>query len=605
MISAVLIANRGEIAVRIARTARDLGIRSIAIYSEADAGALHTEVADEAYALPGNTAADTYMNVPALLDIAVRAGADAIHPGYGFLSENADFARTVAEAGLTWIGPSPESIELLGDKIAARRVAEEVGAPLAPGTSDPIDDWQEARAFAEEHGLPIAIKAAYGGGGRGLKVVENLEDIEAAFNSAGREAKEAFGRAECYVEKFLTHPRHVEAQILADTHGNVAVLGTRDCSTQRRFQKLIEEAPAPALSDDQRHGIHEGARAICAKVGYTGAGTVEYIVSEDGTISFLEVNTRVQVEHPVTEMVTGVDIIAEQFRIASGEPLSFVPSSPSDSLSSSDSSSPSDAKASDPVSNGHAFEFRINAEDILNGFAPCPGTVVRFEPPTGPGIRVDSGVRSGSIVPPYYDSLVAKLLVWGPTREIALNRAKQALQEFDIEGVRTVLPFHRDMVASQVLVDHGDPEATAGIYTDWLDHNYRPSAEATSHVTPVEAIYAKRTRVALEIDGKLVSVGFPSDLLAAGTQGAQVSGASASAGSGASTGGNDVTCPYEANLVAWNVAEGEKVEEGQAIATIEAMKMESAVKAPAAGTVSLVAKEGARLEPGAVIATIS
>lgn len=591
MISAVLIANRGEIAVRIARTARDLGIRSIAIYSEADAGALHTQVADEAYALPGNTAADTYMNVPALLDIAVRAGADAIHPGYGFLSENADFARTVAEAGLTWIGPSPESIELLGDKIAARRVAEEVGAPLAPGTSDPIDDWQEARAFAEEHGLPIAIKAAYGGGGRGLKVVENLEDIEAAFNSAGREAKEAFGRAECYVEKFLTHPRHVEAQILADTHGNVAVLGTRDCSTQRRFQKLIEEAPAPALSDDQRHGIHEGARAICAKVGYTGAGTVEYIVSEDGTISFLEVNTRVQVEHPVTEMVTGVDIIAEQFRIASGEALSFV--------------SGSDAQALDPQSHGHAFEFRINAEDILNGFAPCPGTVVRFEPPTGPGIRVDSGVRSGSIVPPYYDSLVAKLLVWGPTREIALNRAKQALKEFDIEGVRTVLPFHRDMVASQVLVDHGDPEATAGIYTDWLDHNYRPSAEATSHVTPVEAIYAKRTRVALEIDGKIISVGFPSDLLAAGTQGAQVSGASASAGSGASTGGNDVTCPYEANLVAWNVAEGEKVEEGQAIATIEAMKMESAVKAPAAGTVSLVAKEGARLEPGAVIATIS
>ena len=579
-IKTVLIANRGEIAVRIARVARDLGIKSIAIYSEADAGALHTQVADEAYALPGNTAADTYMNVPALLDIAVRAGADAIHPGYGFLSENADFARTVTEAGMIWIGPSPEHIELLGDKIAARRVAEEVGAPLAPGTSDPIDDWQEARTFAEEHGLPIAIKAAYGGGGRGLKVVDNMEEIEGAFNSAGREAMEAFGRAECYVEKFLTHPRHVEAQILADTHGNVAVLGTRDCSTQRRFQKLIEEAPAPALSDDQRHGIHEGARAICAKVGYTGAGTVEYIVSEDGTISFLEVNTRVQVEHPVTEVVTGVDIIAEQFRIASGEPLSF---------------------ASDPEANGHAFEFRINAEDILNGFAPCPGTVVRFEPPTGPGIRVDSGVRSGSIVPPYYDSLVAKLLVWGPTREIALNRAKQALEEFDIEGVRTVLPFHRDMVASQVLVDHGDPSAEAGIYTDWLDHNYRPSAQATSAVAPVEAIYAKRTRVALEIDGKLVSVGFPADLLAAGAAGAVgAKGASASAGGGA----GDVTCPYEANLVAWNIAEGETVEEGQPIATIEAMKMESAVKAPAAGKVTRVAKEGDRLEPGAVIATI-
>ena len=593
MISAVLIANRGEIAVRIARTARDMGIRSIAIYSEADAGALHTQVADEAYALPGNSAADTYMNVPALLDIAVRAGADAIHPGYGFLSENADFARAVAEAGLTWIGPSPESIELLGDKIAARRVAEEVGAPLAPGTSDPIDDWQEARAFAEEHGLPIAIKAAYGGGGRGLKVVENLDDIEGAFNSAGREAKEAFGRAECYVEKFLTHPRHVEAQILADTHGNVAVLGTRDCSTQRRFQKLIEEAPAPALSDEQRTGIHEGARAICAKVGYTGAGTVEYIVSEDGTISFLEVNTRVQVEHPVTEMVTGVDIIAEQFRIASGEPLSFV--------SASSSSSSSDASASDPVSNGHAFEFRINAEDILNGFAPCPGTIVRFEPPTGPGIRVDSGVRSGSIVPPYYDSLVAKLLVWGPTREIALKRAQQALQEFDIEGVRTVLPFHRDMVSSQVLVDHGDADAVAGIYTDWLDHNYRPSAEATSATVPVEAIYAQRTRVALEIDGKLVSVGFPTEMLSQGP----VKGASASAASGAGGSGNEVTCPYEANLVAWNVEDGEAVEEGQAIATIEAMKMESAVKAPAAGTLSRVAKEGSRLEPGAVIATIS
>ncbi|HCG2912510.1 TPA: ATP-grasp domain-containing protein [Corynebacterium striatum] len=583
MISAVLIANRGEIAVRIARAARDLGIRSIAIYSEADAGALHTRVADEAYALPGNTAADTYMNVPALLDIAVRAGADAIHPGYGFLSENADFARAVASAGLTWIGPTPESIELLGDKIAARRVAEEVGAPLAPGTSDPIDDWQEARAFAEEHGLPIAIKAAYGGGGRGLKVVENLEDIEAAFNSAGREAKEAFGRAECYVEKFLTHPRHVEAQILADTHGNVAVLGTRDCSTQRRFQKLIEEAPAPALSDEQRTGIHEGARAICAKVGYTGAGTVEYIVSEDGTISFLEVNTRVQVEHPVTEVVTGVDIIAEQFRIASGEPLSFV----DESL--------------DPEPHGHAFEFRINAEDILNGFAPCPGTIVRFEPPTGPGIRVDAGVRSGSIVPPYYDSLIAKLLVWGPTREVALARAKQALAEFDIEGVRTVLPFHRDMVSSQVLADHGDAKAAAGIYTDWLDHNYRPSAESTSNIAPVEAIYAKRTQVAIEIDGKLVSVGLPENLFAADPAAAGgVKVASPSAGSQE----GEVTAPYDANLVAWNVADGDTVEEGEAIATIEAMKMESSVKAPRGGTIKLLAKEGDRLDPSKVIATI-
>lgn len=598
-ITAVLIANRGEIAVRIARVARDLGIRSIAIYSEADAGALHTQVADEAYALPGNTAADTYMNVPALLDIAVRAGADAIHPGYGFLSENAEFARTVTAAGLTWIGPEPEAIELLGDKIAARRVATEVGAPLAPGTSDPIDDWQEARAFAEEHGLPIAIKAAYGGGGRGLKVVDELSQIEGAFNSAGREAMEAFGRAECYVEKFLTHPRHVEAQVLADTHGNVAVLGTRDCSTQRRFQKLIEEAPAPGLTDAQRDGIIEGARSICAKVGYTGAGTVEYIVSEDGTISFLEVNTRVQVEHPVTEAVTGVDIIAEQFRIAGGLPLS-------------------DAALA-PHSTGHAFEFRINAEDILNGFAPCPGTVVAFEPPTGPGIRVDSAVRSGSIIPPYYDSLIAKLIVWGPTREVALRRARQALKEFTISGVRTVLPFHRDMLEDPALVGQpgGDLDTTIGVYTDWVDHNYRPGAN--HNIDHVEAIYAQRLHVAIEIDGKLVTVGLPADLFAgAGLAGGAGSGSGSgssgpSSNSGGGSGSNSsgaggsegsVTAPYDANLVTWNVDNGAQVEEGDAIATVEAMKAESAIRAPQSGTIKLIAEEGARLSAGEVIATI-
>lgn len=589
-IKTVLIANRGEIAVRIARVARDLGIKSIAIYSEADAGALHTQVADEAYALPGNTAADTYMNIPALLDIAVRAGADAIHPGYGFLSENADFARTVTDAGMIWIGPSPESIELLGDKIAARRVAEEVGAPLAPGTSDPIDDWQEARAFAEEHGLPIAIKAAYGGGGRGLKVVDSMDEIEGAFNSAGREAMEAFGRAECYVEKFLPHPRHVEAQVLADTHGNVRVLGTRDCSTQRRFQKLIEEAPAPALSDAQRTGIIEGARSICSHVGYTGAGTVEYIVSEDGTISFLEVNTRVQVEHPVTEVVTGTDIIAEQFRIAAGEPLSI---------------------SEDPASTGHAFEFRINAEDILNGFAPCPGTIVSFEPPTGPGIRVDSAVRSGSIIPPYYDSLIAKLIVWGPTREVALARSRQALREFDVSGVRTVLPFHRDMMDEPALIGTASSaEADAGasdigVFTDWLDHNYRPSA--ANQVDKVEAIYTKRRTVAVEIDGKLVNIGVPMDFLAgvgAGA-GAGAAGDTAPSTAGAqSTDDNAVTSPFEANLVAWNVSDGDSVSEGDSIATVEAMKMESAIKSPRGGTIKILAEEGDRLDSATVIATI-
>ena len=569
-IKTILIANRGEIAVRIARVARDLGIKSIAIYSEADAGALHTQLADEAYALTGNSASDTYMNVPALLDIAARAGADAIHPGYGFLSENADFARAVTDAGMVWIGPQPEAIELLGDKIAARRVAEEVGAPLAPGTSDPIDDWQEAREFAEEHGLPIAIKAAYGGGGRGLKVVDNLDDIEEAFNSAGREAMEAFGRAECYVEKFLTHPRHVEAQVLADTHGNVAVLGTRDCSTQRRFQKLIEEAPAPDLTDKQRTGIVEGAREICSKVNYTGAGTVEFSVSEDGTISFLEVNTRVQVEHPVTEAVTGVDIIAEQIRIAAGEPLSFT---------------------EDPTSNGHAFEFRINAEDILNGFAPCPGSIVSFEPPTGPGIRVDAAVRSGSIIPPYYDSLIAKLIVWGPTREVALRRAKRALREFNIEGVRTVLPFHRDMMEETALT--GDK---LGVFTDWVDHNYRPSA--AHQVEKVEAIYAQRQNIAVEIDGKLINVGIPVEFFNSSAPDSSPRTDSAQSPDGA------VTSPFDANLVAWKVADGDSVSEGDAIATVEAMKMESAIKAPRTGTIKLQAKEGDRLSTSTVIATI-
>ena len=574
-IQTVLIANRGEIAVRIARTARDLGMKSIAIYSEADAGALHTQVADEAYALPGNTAADTYMNVPAILDIAVRAGADAVHPGYGFLSENSEFARAVTGAGLTWVGPSPDAIDLLGDKIAARRVAEEVGAPLAPGTSDPIDDWQEAREFAQKHGLPIAIKAAYGGGGRGLKVVDDLESIEGAFNSAGREAREAFGRAECYVEKFLTHPRHVEAQVIADTHGNVVVLGTRDCSTQRRFQKLVEEAPAPGLTDAQREGIIEGARAICQKVGYTGAGTVEYIVSEDGTISFLEVNTRVQVEHPVTEVVTGVDIIAEQFRVAAGEELSLT---------------------EDPASHGHAFEFRINAEDILNGFAPCPGTIVAFEPPTGPGIRVDAAVRSGSIVPPYYDSLIAKLIVWGPTREVALRRAQQALTEFTINGVRTVLPFHRDMVHEPALVNL---DSGTGVYTDWVDHNYRPGGAVQS--APVESIYAQRRTVAVEIDGKLVNIGFPAELFTAPSD-APSSAPSTGAGP---TDENAVTSPFQANLVDWHVANGAQVSEGDVIATVEAMKMESTIKAPHTGTITLQAKPGDKLTPSRVIATIA
>lgn len=576
-LNAVLIANRGEIAVRIARTARDLGIRSIAVYSEPDTGALHTQVADEAYLLPGKTSAETYMNIPALIEIAHRAGADCLHPGYGFLSENADFARTVEQAGLTWIGPSPDAIELLGDKLSARALAVEANAPLAPGTGEPLETWEQARDFAEEHGMPIAIKAAFGGGGRGLKVVFDEADIEEGFASAGREAREAFGRGECYVEKFLTHPRHVEAQVLADAHGNVAVLATRDCSTQRRFQKLIEEAPAPFLTDEQRNAIEEGAREIIRKANYQSAGTVEYIVSEDGTVSFLEVNTRVQVEHPVTEAVTGVDIIAEQFRIADGLPLSFV-----------------DGDSVDPAINGHAFEFRINAEDVTNGFAPSPGTVTRFDVPTGPGVRVDTGVLTGGQIPPYYDSLMGKLIVWGPNRDTALRRAEQSLSEFTIEGVRTVIPFHRDMVVAPELT--GD---TLDVYTDWVDHNYSPSQRHNN--VDIEHIYDERRNVVVEIDGKLHTIGVPVALL--GTGGGNAAPAEASTPAADAAGA--VTTKYEATIVEWLVADGDVVAKGDPIATIEAMKMESQIKATRDGQISLAAQQGERVKANATIATIS
>ncbi|TYR16500.1 acetyl/propionyl/methylcrotonyl-CoA carboxylase subunit alpha [Corynebacterium urealyticum] len=584
----VLIANRGEIAVRIARAARDLGIESVAVYSDADADNQHPVYADEAYPLRGESAADTYMNIPALLDIAARSGADCVHPGYGFLAENADFARAVQDAGLVWVGPSPEAIETLGDKVAARQLATKVGAPLAPGTDQPIESWEEARDFAAEHGMPIAIKAAFGGGGRGLKVVHEEADIEEGFASAGREAKAAFGRGECYVEKFLTKPRHVEAQVLADTHGNVRIVGTRDCSVQRRFQKLVEEAPAPFLTDEQNTSIYEGAREICREAGYTGAGTVEFIVAEDGTVSFLEVNTRVQVEHPVTEVISGVDIVQEQFRIAAGLELSF------------------DA---DPVPTGHAFEFRINAEDAANGFVPCPGLVRTFEPPTGPGIRVDTGVRSGSTIPGSYDSLIAKLIVWGPNRQAALRRSEEALRGLKIEGVRTVIPFHKDIIHHPAFAeDHLD------VYTDWVDKEYVPGFGDGN--TDVEASYTERTEVNIEIDGKLHRVGLPMSVLsglgAAPARGSAVSAETAaakgSAGSAASepAGADAITSPYAGVLISWKVEDGAEVAEGDTVAIIEAMKMESPVKAPAAGTLrrSDIA-EGGSVAQGEVLARIS
>jgi acetyl-CoA/propionyl-CoA carboxylase biotin carboxyl carrier protein len=594
----VLIANRGEIAVRIARAARDLGIRSVTVCSDADSGALHTRIADEAYVLPG----ETYLNIPALLDIAARVRADYVHPGYGFLSENADFARAVADAGMTWIGPAPETIDTLGDKMAARQLAESVGAPLAPGTSEPLASWEEARSFAEEHGLPVVIKAAFGGGGRGLKIVtrdDGLDAVEDAFLSAGREAGEAFGRTECFVEKFLETPRHVEAQVLADTHGHVAVVGLRDCSTQRRFQKLVEEAPAPFLTAAQTEQITEGARSICAAAGYVGAGTVEFIVAVDGTVSFLEVNTRVQVEHPVTEVTSGVDIVAEQFRIAAGEELSWVADG-------------GNGAPLDPVATGHAFEFRINAEDVANGFVPCPGTVTAFEVPTGPGIRVDAGVVAGSEVPRFYDSMLGKLIVWGPTREVALSRARAALDEFRIEGVRTVLPFHRSIVREPALtaVAAGAPAGTPGsadafgMYTDWVDTRWSPDAAVDNGT--IEDAYLERTELSVEIDGRLHRVGLPTGVLGAvgggaaasavgsgaGSAGAGDAGASGPAGS-ATADRTVIPAPFAGTVVEWKVADGTQVSEGDTVATIEAMKMERAVTAPAGGVLHIIAEAGA------------
>ncbi|MDK1361391.1 biotin carboxylase N-terminal domain-containing protein [Arthrobacter sp. zg-Y1219] len=566
----VLIANRGEIAVRVARACADAGIGSVAVYSNPDADALHVRQADEALPLHGAAGADTYLNIPKLIEAAQLAGADAVHPGYGFLSENADFAQAVLDAGLTWIGPSPQAIRDLGNKVTARDIAVRAGAPLVPGTPGPAESAGQVRAFAEEHGLPVAIKAAFGGGGRGMKIARRLEDVEDAFESAVREAVSAFGRGECFAERFLDRPRHVEAQVLADTHGNVVVVGTRDCSLQRRNQKLVEEAPAPFLTDEQRATIHESAKAICREAGYTGAGTVEYLVSPDGLISFLEVNTRLQVEHPVTEETTGVDLVREQFRIADGLPLSFT---------------------EDPAPRGHAFEFRLNAEDPARGFLPGPGPVDAFEPPTGPGIRVDSGVRSGSVVPAEYDSLMAKLIVWGEDRPQALRRARAALDEIVIRGLPTVLPFHRAVVRSEAFT-RGD---TFGVHTTWIESEFAEPLAASPEIA-ASLPGAERETITIDVDGRAVAVGVPAALLNALRSGG--SGAPAAGDGGSSDGGGGVLAsPMAGNLVKWVADDGARLAAGDPVAVLEAMKMETTVRAHRAGTLSR-----AELEPGAAVA---
>ncbi|THT99295.1 ATP-grasp domain-containing protein [Lampropedia puyangensis] len=578
----VLIANRGEIAVRIARACADYGVQSVAVYADADADALHVRNADEAYALQGQRPAETYLSIEKLLEIAKRSGADAVHPGYGFLSERAEFARAVLQAGLVWIGPNPETIEALGDKVAARKIAQQVGAPLVAGTPEPVQDAREVVAFAAEHGLPIAIKAAFGGGGRGLKVAWRMDEVAELYESAVREAVTAFGRGECFIEQFLDQPRHIEAQVLADTHGHVVVVGTRDCSLQRRNQKLVEEAPAPFLSDAQRHRIHEAAQAICAQAGYVSAGTVEFLLSKEGQISFLEVNTRLQVEHPVTEETAGIDLVVEQLRIADGLPLSFTCA---------------------PMPRGHSIEFRINAEDAGRGYLPTPGTITVFKAPSGPGIRLDTGVEQGSTIPGTFDSMMAKLIVTGATREQAICRARRALREFQIEGVASVLPFHR------AVLEEPDFTAQEGfkVHTRWIETVFAQRVAIAPRADSPSEQSLQRTFI--EIDGKRVTLGLPSQLLA-GLAAANTAGAgaglvaSAPQASAAALPEGSVVAPVSGTLLAWNCDDGQSVEAGDVIAVMEAMKMETAITAHHAGTLHHKQEQGQLLTAGTVVAEI-
>jgi acetyl-CoA/propionyl-CoA carboxylase biotin carboxyl carrier protein len=581
----VLIANRGEIAVRVARACDDAGISSVAVYADIDADAMHVAIADEAYSLGGNSPADTYLNIGKLLDVAAKSGADAVHPGYGFLSENAEFAQAVIDAGLEWIGPSPESIRQLGNKITAREIAVRAGAPLVAGSDGPVASAAEARAFAEAHGLPIAIKAAFGGGGRGLKVVRELAEVEEAFDSAVREAVVAFGRGECFVEQYLDRPRHVEAQIIADKLGNVIVAGTRDCSLQRRHQKLVEEAPAPFLSDEQRDRIYQASKAIVREAGYYGAGTVEFLVSASGAVAFLEVNTRLQVEHPVTEETAGIDLVQEQFRIAAGLPLSIT---------------------EDPSARGHSFEFRINAEDVGRGFLPSPGTVVSLESPTGPGIRLDSGVRAGSVVAPQFDSLLAKLIVTGADRQQALRRARRALAELRIVGLPTVLPFHRAVLEAGDFV----AEDALRVHTRWIETDFADRIPNDPDYSVVASTGERRT-ITVDVDGKRLAVGLPADLLDGWARSGQglppVAGLADTPGSvtGDSPAETALVAGMSGTVVKWLAEPGDEVAEGDPLVVLEAMKMETQVQAHRAGTLTeVLSAPGGVVTTGAVLAHI-
>ena len=581
----VLIANRGEIAIRVARACRDAGIASVAVYADPDRDALHVKAADEAFALGGTTAAETYLVFDKLLDAARRSGADAVHPGYGFLSENADFAQAVIDAGLTWIGPPPSAIRDLGDKVSARHIAARAGAPQVPGTADPVSGADEVVAFAQEFGLPIAIKAAFGGGGRGLKVARSIEEIPELYDSAVREAVAAFGRGECFVEKYLDSPRHVETQVLADKHGNVVVVSTRDCSLQRRHQKLVEEAPAPFLTDEQVERLYSSSKAIVREAGYYGAGTCEFLVGKDGTISFLEVNTRLQVEHPVTEEVSGIDLVREQFRIADGEEIGY----------------------DDPPLRGHSIEFRINGEDPGRNFLPAPGALTVWHPPAGPGIRVDGGFQQGDVIGGNFDSLLAKLIVTGHDRQQAIERSRRALAEFEVEGIATAITFHRKVVSDPAFAP-ADPDEAFSVHTRWIETEFVNDipAHAGAAVELVEP--EARSSVVVEVGGKRVEVSLPEGISFGGgggsaTKKAAPKRASKKAGGGAT--GDSLAAPMQGTIVKIAVEEGQEVAAGDLVVVLEAMKMEQPLNAHKAGVITaLTAEVGATVPTGTVLCEI-
>jgi acetyl-CoA/propionyl-CoA carboxylase, biotin carboxylase, biotin carboxyl carrier protein len=583
----VLIANRGEIAVRVARACRDHGLASVAVYADPDRDALHVREANEAYALSGATAPETYLRIDKLIEIAKQSGADGVHPGYGFLAENAEFAEAVIDAGLTWIGPPPDAIRKLGDKTQARHIALAVGAPLTPGTADPVNGVDEVLAFADEYGLPIAIKAAFGGGGRGLKVARERAEVAELYDSAVREAVAAFGRGECFVERYLDKPRHVETQVLADGAGKVVVVSTRDCSLQRRYQKLVEEAPAPFLTDEQITSLYDASKAICKEAGYVGAGTCEFLVGQDGLISFLEVNTRLQVEHPVTEEVTGIDLVRWQFRIADGEELDF----------------------DDPPSRGHAIEFRINGEDPGRGFLPAPGAVTKFVPPLGPGVRTDTGIEAGSVIGGQFDSLLAKIIVVGATRTEAIERSRRALDELIVEGMATALPFHQAVVRDPAFAPE-DPKAAFTVHNRWIETEFDNQIPPFSGGADATEEDGERERVVVEVGGKRLEVVLPAGLgagVAAPAGKAAKKPGHKRAGHGpAAASGDTLTSPMQGTIVKVAVADGDAVAEGDLIVVLEAMKMEQPLTAHKAGTISgLAASVGATVTSGAAICEIA